>query len=190
MKNVPNLKTVEHLVELEIMGLNDIIILQNKVDCVKENKAVKQYEAIRQFIKGTRAEAAPIVPISAQLNCNIDCCDYIVNSYSVKGFYLRTKDTTVRSFDVNKPAAGIDELKGGVTGRSLLKGVLKLNQIIEIRPGILMEDDDGNLGCRPIILRVVSLYDEQNKLELAVPVTNWCVRFLLCLERCLMYMEK
>ena len=32
----------------------------------------------------------------------------------------------IRSFDVNKPGCEVDELKGGVAGGSILKGVLKV----------------------------------------------------------------
>jgi translation initiation factor 2 subunit 3 len=36
------------------------------------------------LILGTNAEAAPIIPISAQFNCNIDVvCDYIVRKIPV-----------------------------------------------------------------------------------------------------------
>lgn len=38
----------------------------------------------------------------------------------------------IRSFDVNKPGAEIDELKGGVAGGSILTGVLKLGDEVEV----------------------------------------------------------
>lgn len=34
--------------------------------------------------------------------------------------------TVIRSFDVNKPGCEVDDLKGGVAGGSILKGVLKV----------------------------------------------------------------
>lgn len=33
----------------------------------------------------------------------------------------------IRSFDVNKPGCEVDDLKGGVAGGSILKGVLKVS---------------------------------------------------------------
>ena len=64
---------------------------------------------------GTVAEASPIVPISAQLKYNID----VVNEYIVKRIPIPVRDFTsvprlivIRSFDVNKPGAEVDELKG------------------------------------------------------------------------------
>jgi len=67
------------LAAVEIMKLNKIIIIQNKVDLIDEKKAAeKSYEEIKNFIQGTRAENSPVIPISAQLNHNIDLvCQYI-----------------------------------------------------------------------------------------------------------------
>lgn len=74
----------------------------------------------------------------------------------------------IRSFDVNKPGAEIDDLKGGVAGGSILNGVLKLGDEIEIRPGIVTRSEEG-IKCRPIYSRVVSLFAENNDLKFAVP---------------------
>lgn len=45
---------------------------QNKIDLVKEKEAASQYEEILNFIRGTVADGAPIIPISAQLKYNIE----------------------------------------------------------------------------------------------------------------------
>lgn len=50
-----------------------------------------------------------------------------------------------------------------------LQGVLRVNQKIEVRPGIVMKDETGNIKCTPIYSRIVSLYAEQNELQFAVP---------------------
>lgn len=75
----------------------------------------------------------------------------------------------IRSFDVNKPGEDIESLKGGVLGGSILQGVLKIGDEIEIRPGIVTRDADGTMMCTPLYSRVVSLLAEQNKLQYAVP---------------------
>ena len=51
----------------------------------------------------------------------------------------------------------------------LLQGVLKVNQYIEVRPGIVVKDEAGNIKCTPIYSRIVSLFAEQNELQFAVP---------------------
>ena len=46
------------------------------------------------------------------------------------GFNLFCFLLVIRSFDVNKPGCEVDDLKGGVAGGSILKGVLKVNWIL------------------------------------------------------------
>ena len=50
----PQPQTSEHLAAVEIMKLKNIIILQNKIDLVKEKEAASQYEEILAFIRGKR----------------------------------------------------------------------------------------------------------------------------------------
>merc|ERR1719410_1554938 len=75
----PQPQTSEHLATVEIMRLENIIILQNKVDLVKPDAAGAQQEQIKKFVAGTVADNAPIIPISAVLKYNIDAlCEYLV----------------------------------------------------------------------------------------------------------------
>merc|ERR1712159_651614 len=128
------------------MKLQNIIILQNKVDLVKEATALAQHEDIQRFITGTVAEKSPVIPISAQLKYNI----YVIAEYMAKKVPIPTRDflseprmIVIRSSDVNKPGADIEEIHGGVAGGSILKGVLKAGQEIEVRPGIVAKDAEG-----------------------------------------------
>jgi len=63
----------------------------------------------------------------------------------------------------------VDDLKGGVAGGSILRGVLKVGQEVEVRPGIVSKDKSGQVRCSPIKSRVVSLFADQNDLKFAVP---------------------
>jgi translation initiation factor 2 subunit 3 len=171
-ESCPQPQTSEHLAAIEIMKLDKIIILQNKVDLMREEAAKQHYESILKFIRGTVAGKSPIIPISAQLKFNIDAInDAIVNTIPVppRDFTQEPHMIVIRSFDVNKPGAEIDELKGGVAGGSILHGVLKLGDEIEIRPGIVTRDDKGDLKCTPIFSRIVTLNSESNDLKYAVP---------------------
>merc|ERR1711948_238764 len=152
--------------------LKHMIILQNKIDLVKETQSKEQHEQILRFVKGTIAEGSPIVPISAQLKYNIEViCEYICKKIPipVRDFTSKPKLIVIRSFDVNKPGCEVDDLKGGVAGGSILKGVLKVNQEIEVRPGLVSKDGNGKLTCQPIRSRIVSLFAEQNEMMYAVP---------------------
>merc|ERR1712018_379219 len=171
-ESCPQPQTSEHLAAIEIMKLKHIIILQNKIDLVKETQAKEQYEQILKFVQGTIAEGSPIVPISAQLKYNIDAvCEYITKKTPIppRDFLSEPRLIVIRSFDVNKPGCEVDDLKGGVAGGSILSGVLKVGQKIEVRPGIVAKDGEGKLTCQPIFSRIVSLFAEQNDLQFAVP---------------------
>ncbi len=79
----PQPQTSEHLAAVDIMQLNHIIIVQNKIDIIfkDESAAKKNYEEIKKFIAGTRAEKSPIIPISAQLRYNIDAVCHYISEY-------------------------------------------------------------------------------------------------------------
>ena len=171
-ESCPQPQTSEHLAAIEIMKLKHIIILQNKIDLVTKSQAKEQHQQILKFVQGTVAEGAPIIPISAQLKYNIEVvCEYICKKIPipVRDFLSKPRLIVIRSFDVNKPGCEVDDLKGGVAGGSILKGVLKVGQEIEIRPGIVTKDSEGKLQVRPIFSRVVSLFAEHNDLQYAVP---------------------
>ncbi|GBG68943.1 hypothetical protein CBR_g3642 [Chara braunii] len=171
-ESCPQPQTSEHLAAVEIMRLKHIIILQNKVDLIQESVALNQHDSIKSFIQGTIAESAPVVPISAQLKYNIDVvCEYITNKVPVpvRDFVSPPNMIVIRSFDVNKPGAEVDDIKGGVAGGSILRGVLRLGQDVEVRPGIVSKDAEGRIKCSPIYSRIISLFAEQNELQFAVP---------------------
>jgi len=160
------------LAAIEIMKLKHIIILQNKIDLIKEAQAMEQHEQILKFIEGTVAEGAPVIPISAQLKYNIEVvCEYITKKIPIpfRDFTSEPRLIIIRSFDVNKPGSEVEDLRGGVAGGSILRGVLKVGQEIEIRPGLVSKDSEGKLTCQPIFSRIVSLFAEQNDLMFAVP---------------------
>jgi len=169
----PQPQTSEHLAAIEIMKLKHILILQNKIDLCRESQLKEQYDQIIKFIQGTVAEGAPVIPISAQLKLNIDVvCEYIFKKIPIpaRDFKLPPRLIVIRSFDVNKPGCEVDDLKGGVAGGSILRGVLKVGQEIEVRPGIMSRDaETGRVMCKPIRSRIISLFTETNELQFAVP---------------------
>lgn len=172
-ESCPQPQTSEHLAAIEIMALDHVIILQNKVDLMKEDSALEHEKSILKFVKGTTADGAPIVPISAQLKYNIDAVnEFIVEKIPIppRDFTATPKLIVIRSFDVNKPGSEVHDLKGGVAGGSILNGVLKLGDEIEIRPGIVhKKEGSAEIECRPIRSRIVTLFADDNDLKFAVP---------------------
>src|SRR4051795_5807742 len=66
-ESCPQPQTSEHLAAIEIMKLQHILILQNKIDLIKETAAEEHYKSILAFVEGTVADKAPVIPVSAQL---------------------------------------------------------------------------------------------------------------------------
>ncbi|KAJ2681604.1 eukaryotic translation initiation factor 2 subunit gamma, partial [Coemansia spiralis] len=142
------------------------------VDLTSEEQAQSNYQQIQEFIKGTIAEKSPVIPISAQLKFNIDAVvEYIYRNIPVpvRDFKLEPRLIVIRSFDVNKPGSTVDQLKGGVAGGSILRGVIRLGDQIEVRPGFVDIGDDMKIRVRPYLSQVVTLNAEKNALQFAVP---------------------
>lgn len=55
-ESCPQPQTSEHLAAVEIMKLKDIIILQNKVDLIRETAAEEHWQSIVNFVKGKIAD--------------------------------------------------------------------------------------------------------------------------------------
>lgn len=141
-EKVPQPQTREHLLALQVLGIQQIVIVQNKVDLTEYEKARDNYEEIKNFVKGSIAEQAPVIPVSAQHKLNIDALiEAIENAIKTP---LRTNNApaimhVLRSFDINKPGIPIKQVKGGAIGGGLVQGEFQIGDEIEIRPGFLEE---------------------------------------------------
>jgi len=155
----PQPQTREHLAAIELAGITNIIIVQNKIDIVDEKRALESYREIETFVKGTVAEGKPVIPVSAQHMANIDAVIQAIEQNIPTPERDPNKPPrmfVVRSFDVNKPGASIDELTGGVIGGSISQGKFKVGDEIEIRPGIKVEKH-GKTFYEAIFTEITSL---------------------------------
>ena len=153
----PQPQTKEHLMALSIVGIDKIIIVQNKIDIVTREQAVENYRQIKEFVKGTIAEDAPIVPISANSGVNIDKLIETIETHIVATTVRDTESPALmhvaRSFDINSPGTRPKDLKGGVLGGSLIQGVLKVGDEVEVAPGI--RDQSGKM--HRVVTKITSL---------------------------------
>jgi translation initiation factor 2 subunit 3 len=169
-------QTREHLMALQARGLTNIIIVQNKIDLVSREEAIKSYQAIKEFTKGTVAENAPIIPCSAQQEVNIDKILEAISNVEIPKRNLEEKPFFVvaRSFDVNKPGSKIENLKGGVLGGALKCGVLREGDEIEIKPGLNIKKEN-QIIYQPIKTKVLALFRGSQKIKEATPGSSLAI---------------
>ncbi len=155
----PQPQTQEHLMGLDISSVENLIIVQNKIDLVSSERAKENYQEIKEFTKGTVAEDSPIIPVSAHHDVNIDVLIEAIEEHIPTPELDESEDplfSIARSFDVNKPGHPISELKGGVIGGSLTKGTLEVGEEIEIKPGHEKEEG-GKKRWKQITTTIKSL---------------------------------
>jgi len=155
----PQPQTKEHLMALDITGIDKIVIVQNKIDLVSRERLIEHYNEIKKFVKGTVAENAPIVPISAQQNVNIDMVIQAIEETIPTPVRDTEKPALLkiaRSFDVNRPGTQPDKIVGGVIGGTLTQGMLKPDDPLEIKPGRSVESE-GRKQWVPIETKVTAL---------------------------------
>lgn len=153
-EKVPQPQTREHLLALQVLGITQIVIVQNKVDLAESEKAIENYSQINEFVKGSVASNAPIIPISAQHKLNIDALIEAIET-SIKTPPRSTSKAAImhvlRSFDINKPGLPLDKVNGGVIGGALIQGELTLGDEIEIRPGFMDEKKNKYESIRSVV---------------------------------------
>ncbi len=167
----PQPQTREHLQALEILGIKKIIIVQNKIDLVDKERLLKNYQQLRDFLKGTAYENAPVIPISAMHKVNIDA---LLSAFE-EIFPTPSRDETLdprmfiaRSFDINKPGSPIEKMRGGVLGGSLIQGSFKVGDEIEIRPGYFVEERNQKVH-KPLFTKILGLMTGNTPLQIVKP---------------------
>lgn len=163
----PQPQTLEHLKALDISGIKKIVIVQNKIDLVSRDQAMKNYQEIKNFVKGTVAENAPVIPVSAINNVNIDMLIEAIESVVTTPDRNTDKEPCMyiaRSFDVNKPGTDIKKLNGGIIGGSVIQGEFSVGDEIEIKPAVKI----GN-AWKPLVTKIAEIIQSGNKIQKAGP---------------------
>ena len=142
----PQPQTREHLAALQIAGIENIVVVQNKIDIVTRERAVESYGEIKEFLSGTIAEGAPIIPVSAHHDVNLDILIQAIED--VIPTPDRSSDETglmyvARSFDTNRPGSRPAELQGGIIGGSIVEGSFSIGDSILIAPGRRVQGDSS-----------------------------------------------
>lgn len=151
-------QTREHLMALQAKNVKNVIVVQNKIDLVDKKQALENYDEIKKFLKGSIAENATIIPVSAQQEINLG---RIFEELAL--IRIPERDTKsapffliARSFDINRPGTEIKDIKGGILGGILKKGILKVGDEIEIKPGISSKKHDETI-YKTLYTKILSL---------------------------------
>ncbi len=163
----PQPQTREHLAALMISGIKDIVVAQNKIELVTDDKAVENFKQIKEMIEGVGLKDVPIVPISALHKANLDV---LIQEIERKIPTPRRNPEVdplmhvARSFDVNRPGTKPENLKGGVIGGSVVQGEFIVGDEIEIKPGIVL-----NGKYKTLKTKIVEIRSEKYRIEKAKP---------------------
>ncbi|HRZ85234.1 MAG TPA: translation initiation factor IF-2 subunit gamma [Candidatus Paceibacterota bacterium] len=163
-------QTKEHLIALQAKKVEQVIIVQNKIDLVTKEEARDNYKKIKDFVKGTIAENSPIIPVSAQHKINIEKIFEAINEIKI----IERKENAdpvfiiARSFDINRPGTPAKELHGGVIGGTLKQGILRVGDKIEIKPGLLITEKNQK-NYETVKTKVISMQRGNFELITATP---------------------
>ncbi len=163
-------QTREHFMALQAKKIKNIIVVQNKIDLVSKEEALKNYKEIKEFLKATIAENSPIIPISAQQGINIDKILEELCKIEIPEREITSKPIflVARSFDINRPGTEIKNLKGGVLGGILKKGKLKVGEEIEIKPGLNLKKAN-QMTYKTLTTKILSLHKGAKSVEEITP---------------------
>ena len=166
----PMPQTREHLMIINALGIKNVIVAQTKIDIVGKEQARKSYEQIKSVIKGSVMENAHVVPVMANRGINVDA---LLNE--IIGIRVPDRDRSAdpmmyvaRSFDVNKPGSKIKDLVGGVVGGSIIRGMFKVGDEIEIKPGVAMGGKAKKDSYEPLVTRISGLSAGSERLDSAI----------------------
>mgnify|MGYP001581264610 CR=1 FL=1 len=163
-------QTKEHFMALQAKKIKNIIVVQNKIDLVDKEQALKNYKEIKEFLKGSLAENSPIIPVSAQQEINIDKIFEELSKLEIPEKNIKGNPIFLiaRSFDINKPGKTIEKLNGGVLGGILKQGTLKVGDEIEIKPG-LSSKKANQLVYESLTTKILSLHKGNQSVKEIIP---------------------
>jgi selenocysteine-specific elongation factor len=126
----PMPQTAEHLSILHLLGVDRGVVALTKTDMVDEEWLVLVEEEVRERLKGTTLEAAPIIPVSARTGQGLDALLAALDTLL---------DATEPRTDKGRPRLPIDRVFtmpgfGTVVTGTLTGGTLRVGQEVEIVP--------------------------------------------------------
>tara|TARA_B110000971_G_C20013856_1_gene502926 strand:- start:816 stop:2015 length:1200 start_codon:yes stop_codon:yes gene_type:complete len=161
----------QHLLTAKLANLNKIIICLNKCDLQSKNIVMERYNELKTILSELDIIPNIIIPTSFTNYCGdnylIDAIDKYFNNDDIG--MSNTLFRITRTFDINKPGTPYNEVLGGCLGGTLVSGNLKLNDQVEIRPGILTKNKNGRYTSEPILTTLLSFETNNNNIQEVAP---------------------
>ena len=167
----PMPQTREHLMIINILGISNVTIIQTKIDIVGREAALEHQKKIREFVKGSAIENAPIIPVISNMGININVLLERITKMPRPKRDLNSDPLmyVVRSFDVNKPGSDPTTINGGVLGGAVARGRFRKGDMIEIRPGIKRMGKAKKESYEPVTTVIQGLSNGTDELAEAMP---------------------
>jgi len=167
---------IQHLLASKMAGINKLIICFNKLDLITKEIALERKKELDLLLESLDIKPFIIIPTSFNKKLGLP---YLLKAImevfppftTTTATETETNDLSksyfriTRSFDINKPGTDWSDVKGGVLGGSLADGFLKVNDLVEVRPGILSKGKDGKYLNQPIITKIISAETDGHQLE-------------------------
>jgi translation initiation factor 2 subunit 3 len=162
----------QHLIASKMANIDKLIICFNKLDLITKEVAIGRKKELDNLLN--ELEIIPYIIIPTSFNKKIGL-NYLLkammevfppqeNLFNSDSFFRIT-----RSFDINKPGTNWQDVNGGVIGGSLINGEININDIVEIKPGILSKGKDGKIVCQSIITKILSLETDGKNIDRVIP---------------------
>ncbi|MBT4651108.1 translation initiation factor IF-2 subunit gamma [Candidatus Woesearchaeota archaeon] len=167
----PQPQTKEHLMALQISGIKNVLIVQNKIDLVTHEEALKNYQQIKEFLSTTDYKDVSILPLSARANVNVDILVKAIQEFFPTPERDLKKDPIMlvaRSFDINKPGTKPEKIIGGVLGGTVKEGKLTVGDEIEILPGRMVEEKNRKIW-KPLKTKITQIFSGGAPVEEILP---------------------
>jgi translation initiation factor 2 subunit 3 len=170
---------IQHIMAIKISGIKNVIVLLNKLDLIKKPVALERYKKLVELLNKYEIEPKIIIPVCMNHSIGVDVLLQSIMKYMPPRINRIDRIDSIdspnsyfmisRSFDINKVNINALNLVGGVVGGSLISGSFKVGDEIEILPGIINKNSEGNLIHKSHYTKIISLKSEITDLDVVEP---------------------
>lgn len=147
------------------------VMIHNKLDLVTKEQAIASHREITEFMVGSSFEDVPMIPTSLRTGRGTDdmvraIVDCMTPTWTRKSFTGPGELSVVRSFDLNRNGRFKKQLLGAAFGGAVSRGVFRVGEWIEIKPGLI---DLDKHTVQPLYTKIQSIYSGVHSIDYALP---------------------